>query len=365
MKKLLVASAIALAMTSSVQAESNKEGEKWVGGFVEYYKTDHAETGAPFYLDSGKGLGVEFGFRFKPQWAARIEASSFDIDATPSDYSSNRFGADALYFLEDDLFYVFGGVKRTKIAESDYYLDLGLGKHWDLNENFKIITEIAAYQNLDTDNTHMGYKLGLAYAFGASSAPAASKDSDNDGVSNNMDSCANTPYGTKVDSKGCAIVAQSIDTDNDGVVDGKDKCANTPAEDKVDANGCSIFTEEQVSVNIKVLFANNSAVVQYPLDPQLKEFADFMKRFPSTDTVIEGHASAPGDAGYNMMLSEKRAKAVSDLFVKEYGINPNRLTVKGFGETQLLDTSNTAAAHKINRRITAKVTASTRVKVKK
>ncbi|MDU0353142.1 OmpA family protein [Paraglaciecola aquimarina] len=368
MKKLLVASAVALAMAASAHAETNKEGEKWVAGFVEYYSTDQAETGAPFYIDNGMGLGVEFGFRFKPQWAARIEAAALDIDATPDDYSGSRFGIDALYFLPDDLFYILGGLKTTKIAESDYYVDLGIGKHWDINENLKVVTEITAYQNLDTSHTHMGYKLGLAYSFGetSSSTPASARDSDNDGVNDSNDLCANTPYGTKVDATGCAIAAvQAADSDNDGVADDKDKCANTPTTDKVDANGCSIFTEEEVSVDLRVLFSNNSAEVNYPLDPQIKEFADFMKRFPSTDTVIEGHASAPGKADYNMKLSEDRAKAVRSLFIDRYGIDAKRLTVKGFGETQLLDTSNTPAAHEVNRRITAKVSASTRVKVKK
>jgi OOP family OmpA-OmpF porin len=37
----------------------------------------------------------------------------------------------------------------------------------------------------------------------------------------------------------------------------------------------------------------------------------------------------------------------------------------GYGETQLLDTSNTREANKVNRRITAKVSASKREKVLK
>jgi OOP family OmpA-OmpF porin len=216
----------------------------------------------------------------------------------------------------------------------------------------------------------MGYKLGLAYAFGASSTPVvSSRDSDKDGVTDNKDQCANTPYGTKVDVTGCAIAAAAItkiaDSDNDGVNDNEDKCADTPSTDIVDAKGCSVFIEEQVSVNIEVLFANNSSIVNNPSDSQFKEFADFMNRFPETDAVIEGHASASGPAAYNMMISEKRAKSVRSLLVENYGIDASRLTAKGFGESQLLDTSNTPAADRKNRRMVATISVSEKVKLTK
>lgn len=372
MKKLLVASAVALAMTSSANAESKQE-KSWVGGFLEYYSTDNAVSGAPNFIDDGKGIGAEFGFKFKPEWGFRLEYSALDISASPDDASGNRFGIDLLYFADDDQFYTFGGMKRTKIVESDMMLNIGLGKHWDLNESLKVITEVAGYQNLDSHDTDLGVKLGLAYTIGGSSAPSASQDSDKDGVIDSKDLCANTSYGTNVDATGCAIVATATeskkvdiaDADKDGVADDKDECSNSPSTDIVDAKGCSVFIEEQVSLNIEVLFAQNSSVVNNPSDPQFKEFADFMARFPSTDAVIEGHASAPGDANYNMMLSEKRAQSVRALLVERYGIDKNRLVAKGFGETQLLDTSNTAAAHKVNRRIIGKVSASQRVKLTK
>ena len=275
-------------------------------------------------------------------------------------------------------------------------VNIGLGKHWNLDDNVKIITEVAAYQPLASgnSNTHIGFKLGLAYAFGGSSAPVMpkNKDTDNDGVFDNVDQCANTPIGTRVDSVGCSLDGDAdgvlntidmcpdtpagtkvgakgcslvLDTDQDGILDEQDQCADTPMSDKVDANGCSVFVEEEVSTNINVLFGNNSSVISNDTNAQFQAFADFMNRFPDTVAVIEGHASAPGAADYNMMLSQKRANSVRTLLINDYGISASRLTAKGFGETQLIDTSNTAAANKINRRITAKVTASNKVKVQR
>jgi OOP family OmpA-OmpF porin len=324
--------------------------------------------------------------------------------------------------LPDDLLYVFGGLKYTKITDGDIMANIGLGKHWDVSNNIKIVTEAAAYQSLDSggSNTHMGIKLGLAYVFGGSTAPSMPKDGDNDGVFDSKDQCSNTPVGTQVDAMGCTLdldldgvinnldncpntpagtqvdsygcnndldgILNSIDkcantpvgtqvgakgcslildTDQDGVLDDVDQCAGTPMSDKVDALGCSVFTEQEVSVNLQVLFGNNSSVISNPDDAQFEDFANFMKRFPATETVIEGHASAPGNDDYNMMLSQQRADAVRTLLVDKYAVDGARLTAKGLGETQLLDTSNTVQADMANRRITAIVSASNKVNVER
>jgi OOP family OmpA-OmpF porin len=397
MKKTMIAMGLILASVGSASAESAPEGDKWVGGFIEHYDTDTQKEGFPDYFDKGFGFGAEVGFRFKPQWAVRLEWSHLDIDSSAGaqDQSGNRIGVDALYFLPDDLMYVFGGLKHMKLAESTRMANVGLGKHWAINDKWRVITEIAAYHDFGEGYNDISYKLGLAYTFGgksATAAPAAPKDSDNDGVYDNRDQCPNTAAGVQVDSTGCSVdtdgdgILNSIDqcpdtpagtivgakgcslvldTDQDGVLDTADKCADTPLTDKVDATGCSVFMETKVAVDLKVLFGNNRAKVSNPDDSQFQEFADFMNRYPQTDTVIEGHASAPGKADYNLWISKKRAEAVRQLLIEQYGIDGARITSQGFGETQLIDTANTQAANEVNRRITAKVSTTKSEKVLK
>jgi len=60
-------------------------------------------------------------------------------------------------------------------------------------------------------------------------------DADKDGVYDGlgMDKCLGTPPGAKVDTRGCAL-----DGDADGVHDGVDRCPGSAAGAKVDANGC-------------------------------------------------------------------------------------------------------------------------------
>jgi gliding motility-associated-like protein len=64
------------------------------------------------------------------------------------------------------------------------------------------------------------------------------KDSDNDGVTDDLDQCPDTPEGADVDENGCTE-EQKIDTDQDGVPDYLDQCPDTPEGEEVDENGCA------------------------------------------------------------------------------------------------------------------------------
>lgn len=67
---------------------------------------------------------------------------------------------------------------------------------------------------------------------------AHAPDSDNDGVKDRRDACANTPTGAKVDKTGCPI-----DSDSDGVANGIDRCTKTPSGWSVDEFGCPNDTD--------------------------------------------------------------------------------------------------------------------------
>ena len=388
MKQHFKMAALSLAVISSTNAFAQDSSEpkykNWFGLSGMYYNTDDSRpldlTDGGLY-DDGRGVAFEYGFRFTQSWAARVEFTALDLDyAGGGDESGEMVGVDALYFMPNDAWFVFGGVKRQAVGESTTLGNIGIGKHWDIHEDVKLVTEIAAYHDFGEDYNDYSVKVGIAIPFGKGT-PAAPKDSDNDGVVdskdqcpmtpagvrvdangcsidddndgvlNNVDQCPNTPAGTKVDATGCAIK----DSDNDGVVDSKDMCPDTPAGVKVDAKGCTVFDEETVEITLRVLFDNESAVVKMPKDPEISEFAEFMKQYPSTTAVIEGHTSAPGSEAYNMDLSKRRAANFKEVMVDMYGIEGSRLETIGYGETQLLDNGKNAEAHRVNRRISVTV----------
>ena len=62
-------------------------------------------------------------------------------------------------------------------------------------------------------------------------------DSDSDGVTDDIDTCVDTPSGETVDENGCS--SDQRDDDDDGINNGNDLCDNTPSGETVDENGCS------------------------------------------------------------------------------------------------------------------------------
>mgnify|MGYP000038182321 CR=1 FL=1 len=83
-------------------------------------------------------------------------------------------------------------------------------------------------------------------------------DTDGDGISDDLDTCADTPSGETVDSNGCSDSQK--DTDIDGVTDDLDTCPETAAGAEVDENGCVITTDDSTSstFNIDVTASSSS-----------------------------------------------------------------------------------------------------------
>ena len=63
---------------------------------------------------------------------------------------------------------------------------------------------------------------------------ASQKDTDGDGVKDNIDQCPETPEGESVDENGCS--SSQKDTDSDGITDDKDNCINIPNSDQLDTD---------------------------------------------------------------------------------------------------------------------------------
>ncbi len=114
---------------------------------------------------------------------------------------------------------------------------------------------------------------------------------------------------------------------------------------------------EVVRVELDVKFDFDKAQVKPESYGDIKALADFMKQYPSTTTVVEGHTDSVGSDAYNQKLSERRANAVRDVLVKQYGVEGNRVDAVGYGETRPVADNATAEGRAINRRVEAGVEA--------
>jgi OOP family OmpA-OmpF porin len=87
----------------------------------------------------------------------------------------------------------------------------------------------------------------------------------------------------------------------------------------------------------------------------LDQAIDTLKRNPEIRVEVDGHTDSKGTDAYNQKLSERRAKGVYD-YLTAHGIDAGRLDgPKGFGESQPIDTNDTAEGRQRNRRTELKV----------
>ena len=114
---------------------------------------------------------------------------------------------------------------------------------------------------------------------------------------------------------------------------------------------------EAVRVELDVKFDFDKAQVKQESYGDIKALADFMKQYPQTSTVVEGHTDSVGSDAYNQGLSERRASAVRDVLVNQYGVESGRVQAVGYGESRPVADNATADGRAINRRVEAEIEA--------
>jgi len=81
----------------------------------------------------------------------------------------------------------------------------------------------------------------------------------------------------------------------------------------------------------------------------LDELGEVMRENESIKISLEGHTDKTGTLEYNDDLSLSRASTVKKYIIENYGINPSRMQISGYGYQHLLNTSNPDDAS--NRRV--------------
>ena len=84
--------------------------------------------------------------------------------------------------------------------------------------------------------------------------------------------------------------------------------------------------------------------------PELDETFKFLNENPRLHIEIGGHTDNTGQDEKNKQLSLNRAKAVADYLIQK-GIDPVRLSVKGYGAALPVASNDTDAGRQTNRRI--------------
>lgn len=147
-------------------------------------------------------------------------------------------------------------------------------------------------------------------------------DADQDGVSDDLDLCPNSPPGIVVNRNGCPR-----DFDGDGIPDYLDQCPNTKPGTSVDSTGCAVnFDLNGLEKNI--VFKSKSTALDKSSHKTLDELVFLMIARPTMGVEIQCHMEKFGKEGKAQTIAQSRAQSAVDYLVRK-GVEANRLRATG------------------------------------
>ena len=179
-------------------------------------------------------------------------------------------------------------------------------------------------------------------------------DTDGDGILDPDDACVDVPGVPEY--KGCPIP----DTDKDEILDPDDSCIDKPETKNgyQDRDGCPDEVPKEVTkfsgVIKGIYFDTDKDTIKKTSVKVLNEALDTFKKFPDMKVEVSGHTDSQGNREHNLDLSRRRAEAVKKWLV-DRGVAENRISTRGAGPDEPVDTNETKAGRAKNRRIEFKL----------
>lgn len=106
-----------------------------------------------------------------------------------------------------------------------------------------------------------------------------------------------------------------------------------------------------VTISLNVQFEFNKATVLAVYGEQLQSIASAMRVHSDIELVLEGHTDSRGSDAYNIDLSSRRAAAVKQKLADDYGIDADRISSVGYGESRPIASNQTKEGRARNRRV--------------
>lgn len=152
-------------------------------------------------------------------------------------------------------------------------------------------------------------------------------------------------YGINVNADGYLFSSHSFDLTNDSISDYK--------EVKKDIGLDKLEIGSRVVLK-NIFFDYDKATLRSESVSELNRLKRIMNDNPTMKLEIGGHTDSKGADSYNLKLSRSRAESVVNYLI-EKGIPADKLTYKGYGETDPVASNDTEEGRQENRRVEFKV----------
>lgn len=305
--------------TTSLVDDDHDQGFKLFGAY---------RFGPHFAIEGGYFDLGEFGFTATTLPAGTLtgtaEFSGFNLDAVGFLPLSERFTAfGRIGYNAADAEVAFAGtgaviVTMPSASGSESGLKMGIGLEYEFTERFAGRVEAERYQvgdALGNEGDIDLFTLGVVYRFSDRDQPPAAK------------TVAAAPVVTQAPAPMVVVVP----------------VAKT-------AKYCTVLDIE---------FEINNSGIQREESERLAVIANFMREYPETSAVIQGHSDDVGSETDNLALSQRRAQSVVDYLVDTENIARSRLSAIGYGEGYPIADNSTFQGKQANRRIGAVIACAT------
>ncbi len=111
---------------------------------------------------------------------------------------------------------------------------------------------------------------------------------------------------------------------------------------------------QKVKLN-NIFFPQSRYYLQPSSFPELLRLVRILRDYPTVEILIGGHTDNQGDPALNVKLSEDRVNEVKKYLVSK-GIDPKRLTTKGFGGSEPIANNEQEETRRFNRRVEFTIT---------
>lgn len=107
----------------------------------------------------------------------------------------------------------------------------------------------------------------------------------------------------------------------------------------------------QYCTTLDIQFEVDRDDIQHEYEASVDRLGAYLRKYPDTSAVIEGHTDEVGTDEYNMQLSQRRANSVLNYLVEHSGIERSRLKAVGYGKSRPVADNRTEEGKQQNRRI--------------
>jgi outer membrane protein OmpA-like peptidoglycan-associated protein/cytochrome c-type biogenesis protein CcmH/NrfG len=111
----------------------------------------------------------------------------------------------------------------------------------------------------------------------------------------------------------------------------------------------TIIAEGEPVVLRNIFFDTDSHALKPESMAEISQLSELLRENQGWTVEISGHTDNVGPHAYNLVLSENRARSVVDALT-DLGIDPDRMSYKGYADTRPVDTNETAEGRANNRR---------------